>query len=116
MSYVSANTRNAMCGTANQNWLLTPPDRQQLEAVKEDDLYATFGDGLSGMDIDDKGYSDMEWYFQAGDENTVWGIGWRNCRIRLRGKGECDKGSAKTFLTWLQQALEKNETISLKSV
>ncbi len=116
-SFVPTRQRTAINGTANLNHLVDEPTMTWLSSVKEDEMFSKFGPGISGNDIDGKGYNDMEWYFCDTLSGCVWGIGWRWGRTRMRGRSfGSGRADAEFFLTWLRRTLENNETISRENV
>ena len=72
-------------GTSNLNHLLSERLLQVISLMQPSDLEKVFGPG-EDIDIPCKGYTDPEWYFRSSD-GTIWGIGWRWGRTRLRGRG-----------------------------
>ena len=80
--YIPTNNSD---GTANLMHLLNERDQQVMRLILPRDVEKVFGPGQD-IDIPEKGYTDPEWYFQSSD-GTVWGIGWRWGKARLRGRG-----------------------------
>ena len=78
-------------GTSNLMHLLSEKDQQVMRLILPREVEAVFGPG-DEVDIPSKGYTDPEWYFRASD-GTVWGIGWRWGKTRLRGRGANSRGN-----------------------
>ena len=76
--------------TSNLHHLLNERDRQVMSLIQPRDLEKVFGPG-EDVGIPEKGYTDPEWYWSSSD-GTVWGIGWRWGRTRLRGRGPIGQG------------------------
>lgn len=99
---------SAFNGTSNLSRLL--PE----ELIREIDLkwncskfIEAFGAGDTSCYEPEKGYTDPEWYWRS-ETGCIWGIGWRNGWIRLRGRGSEPKSPGGAFYTGVteEEAME----------
>ena len=110
--YIPTNDSN---GTSNLMHLLSEKDQQVMRLILPREVEAVFGPGDDLCYNEAKGYTDPEWYFLASD-GTVWGIGWRWGKTRLRGRGANSRGnffyetpsreSASEFVNFLLNEIE----------
>ena len=77
---------NASEGTSNLAYLLGDKHTDLMSSLTPAMVESRFGPGDDLCYEPSRGYKDPEWYWRASD-GSVWGIGWRWGKPRLRGRG-----------------------------